>query len=348
MNFLNYSTPCVVIALSAWTFSSALSAPSLANVPASGQALKFSEDPVLNELNSLLKQGDLSRFYEVVRPYVGQHSLMSSEETLAGDKLDRQLLIDRLAAAAPLFELNEDTPIEKLRQDCVYEHDINLKEGVMNDLFVISKINLKRNRPLELKRETAHLCSLYAAIIIRTMKDSYIPHIAEKNREIKKRKGDIWRKAFFATWKDFIEEEKETPANGKPLLEPKSKEEKARYQERVEKGEQFEIESRLEGDKRRNLSNMLGVMEGRNSSIGSFLQRRRKALLLILLDSYPGKSSEVLKYLKLAGYEEDEMMEVVDQAVGRNKQTEFLYKSSLGRTFLKKKEEQAQKGKRLE
>jgi len=61
--------------------------------------------------------------------------------------------------------------------------------------------------------------------------------------------------------------------------------------------------------------------------------------LRILLDNYPGKASEVFKYLKLAGYEEGEMMELIDRKEGKNKDTEFLYQSSLGRKFLKEKKE---------
>ena len=45
------------------------------------------------------------------------------------------------------------------------------------------------------------------------------------------------------------------------------------------------------------------------------------------------------KYLKLAGYEEGEMMEFIDREMGKNKDTEFLYQSSLGRKFLKEKKE---------
>ena len=57
----------------------------------------------------------------------------------------------------------------------------------------------------------------------------------------------------------------------------------------------------------------------------------------ILLDNYPGKATEVFKYLKLAGYEEGEMMELVDREEGKTEETEFLYQSPLGRKFLKEK-----------
>lgn len=342
MNFLICSLPCTVMPLLAWSSSPALSAPpSLENVPTSAQALKFSGDPVLKELITLLERGDLVRFYQTVRPYVGQLNWSSMEETMPGDKLDRQLLIDRLAAAAPLFELNADTPFEQLTPDCVMRRDLNLKESVMKDLYIISKINLKQNRTLAQKREVGQLCSLYIATMIRMMRDHYIPGIREKNQEIKKKGMAARQEAFFAKWEGFYQERKrEMNRDWKESLEPKSEEEQAKYKALVEKNKQFEIAARQEEDKRRNWAHVLGVMEERNSSMESFLRDRKKTLLLVLLDNYPGKSSEVFKYLKLAGYGESEMMEVVDQVEGRNKNTEFLYKSTLGRKFLKEKKEQ--------
>lgn len=88
-----------------------------------------------------------------------------------------------------------------------------------------------------------------------------------------------------------------------------------------------------------NLDVSLSMMDGRNSKIKSFLKDGGGGLLRILLDNYPGKSSEVFKYLKLAGYEEGEMMELVDREEGKTEETEFLYQSPLGRKFLKEKKQ---------
>lgn len=43
-----------------------------------------------------------------------------------------------------------------------------------------------------------------------------------------------------------------------------------------------------------------------------------------------GKYSEVLKYIKLSGYEDHEITELLDRTVGRNNRTEFLYKGRYG------------------
>lgn len=342
MNFQFSSLPCAIMALLSWPSFLALSAPpSLNNVPGDVQVLKFSGDPVLKKLKTFLEQKDLVRFYQTVHPYAGQLDWSSMEETVPRDKLDKLLLIDRLAASAPLFELNNDTPFEQLTLDCVMKRDISLKESVMKDLYIISKINLKQNKPSARKREVGQLCSLYVAMMIQMMKDHYIPDIREKNQKIKERRMTAWKEAFFTKWEEFYKErDREMNKGWKESLEPKSKEEQARYDALVEKCKQFEIAVRQEEAKRRNWAHVLGIMEERNSSMKSFLRDREKTLLLILLDNYPGKSSEVFKYFKLAGYSEDEIMKVIDQVEGRNKNTEFLYKSSLGKKFLKDKKEQ--------
>ena len=51
----------------------------------------------------------------------------------------------------------------------------------------------------------------------------------------------------------------------------------------------------------------------------------------ILLDNYPGKATEVFKYLKLAGYEEGEMMELVDREEGKNRRNGIFVSKPVGK-----------------
>lgn len=323
--------------IATWGALSAFSMPvsSFKTVPSGEQSLKFSKDPVLNKLQAFLEQGDLIRFYETVQPFIDQHRVDPEAEHLAGERLDRQLLFDRSAAMAPLFELNEDIP---LHEAYIMKMDINLKEGVMNDLYVISRTNLQQAaRPLARKKETAQLCALYAAMVVRMMHDYYCPDIEKKNLEVQKKKEAIWREAFNAKWGKYRREREEYNRNWK---QPQSEEDVAKNREMAEKENIYMKEVRAEWDKRRELGNTLAVMEQRNSSIKSFLNYWADTFVGILLINYPEKASEVFKYLKLAGYKEDEMMKVVDQLEGRNKKTEFLYKSTLGKKFLKDRKEQ--------
>ena len=108
-----------------------------------------------------------------------------------------------------------------------------------------------------------------------------------------------------------------------------------------EKRKAYEKAIREKYDKQRDLANKMVVKELRNSSIEWYFHRREGILINILLLNYPEKSSEVFNYLKMAGYEEKEMMPLVDRTIGRNKKTEFLYQSNLGRKFLKEQEKES-------
>lgn len=310
----------------------AAAVPMMKNIPMGEQARKFLNDPLLEKLKLLLEQGDLEQFYEIVTPVIDQLELRTASETLEGDKIDRQLLIDRYVIIAPLIKLNEN-------EACILKKDIRCKHGVMNDLYIISKTNLKQNVPSSRKKEIGRLCSVYAAAVIRMLRDCYHPDIEEENRNIQKRKETEWQQAFTNQWASFRQEEELYERNWK---QPTNEADRAKDQKMDEKRKAYKKAIREKEDQERNLSNLLILKDLRNSSIGSFLKRRKKALVEILVDNYPGNAVEVFKYLKLAGYEEEKMMKVVDQSLGREKKTEFLYKSLLGRKFLKEKENHQQ------
>lgn len=268
---------------------------------------------------------------------------------VSSDKLDRLLLIARITSAAPLFGENENTPFEQMTQDFASAGDIRLKRKVMVDLVIISKINLKKKCSAVRKKEVGQLCSIYAATMLKEMKEAYIPDFEGWKKEIMERKTAAWEKEFEARWESFLKERDERIERKKKELaipfeqrirRQKTEEERIRDREFGEKDAAFMLDARKEWDKRRNLANVLGAMDGRNSKIKSFLKDGGGGLLRILLDNYPGKASEVFKYLKLAGYEEGEMMELIDRKEGRSKETEFLYQSILGRKFLKEKKQQ--------
>ena len=81
------------------------------------------------------------------------------------------------------------------------------------------------------------------------------------------------------------------------------------------------------------------MMDGRNSKIKSFLKDKGGSLLRILLDNYPGKAIEVFKYLKLAGYEEGEMMEFIDREMGKTRIRSSCIKVPWEESSLKRKKE---------
>ncbi len=343
-SFLSCSSSVALLA----TFSSVIALPSSAAFPADSQELKLSRDSDIGELKNLLNQGDLVKFYQTAHTHMGQLEWSDIRGGVSPDKLDRLLLIARITSAAPLFGENENTPFEQMTQDFASAGDIRLKGKVMKNLLIISKINLKQKCSAVRKKEVGQLCSIYAATMLKMMKEAYIPDFEGWKKEVMERKTAVWSKEFNARWESFLKERDERVERKKKELSipfeqrmrrQKTEEERIRDREFGEKDAAFMQEAREKWNKRMNLDVSLSMMDGRNSKIKSFLKDKGGSLLRILLDNYPGKATEVFKYLKLAGYEEGEMMEFIDREMGKNKDTEFLYQSSLGRKFLKEKKE---------
>lgn len=143
-------------------FFSVTALPTFGSIPTDSQELTFHADPVLKELKILLKQGDLVKFYQTAHTHMGQLEWRDIRGGVSPDKLDRLLLIARLASAAPLFKENESTPFEQMTQDFDSAGDIRLKGKVMVDLVIISKINLSsragRRKPWKEKRRPGKEC----------------------------------------------------------------------------------------------------------------------------------------------------------------------------------------------
>ena len=342
--FLSCSSSVALLA----TFSSVIALPSSAAFPADSQELRLSRDSDIGELKKLLQQGELVKFYQTAHTHMGQLEWSDIRGGVSPDKLDRLLLIARITSAAPLFGENENTPSEQMTPDFDLKNDISLKGKVMVDLVIISKINLKQKCSAVRKKEVGQLCSIYAATMLKMMKEAYIPDFEGWKKEVMERKTAVWSKEFNARWESFLKERDERVERKKKELSipfeqrmrrQKTEEERIRDREFGEKDAAFMQEAREKWNKRMNLDVSLSMMDGRNSKIKSFLKDKGGSLLRILLDNYPGKATEVFKYLKLAGYEEGEMMEFIDREMGKNKDTEFLYQSSLGRKFLKEKKE---------
>ena len=343
-SFLSCSSSVALLA----AFSSVIALPSSAAFPADSQELKFNRDSDIGELKKLLQQGELVKFYQTARTHMGQLEWSDIRGGVSPDKLDRLLLIARITSAAPLFGENEDTPVEQMTQDFASAGDIRLKRKVMVDLVIISKINLKQKCSAVRKKEVGQLCSIYAVTMLKMMKEAYIPDFEGWKKEVMERKTAVWNKEFNARWESFLKERDERVERKKKELSipfeqrmrrQKTEEERIRDREFGEKDAAFMQEAREKWNKRMNLDVSLSMIDGRNSKIKSFLKDGGGGLLRILLDNYPGKATEVFKYLKLAGYEEEEMMELVDREEGKTEETEFLYQSPLGRKFLKEKKQ---------
>ncbi|MCI7762582.1 MAG: hypothetical protein MSH56_10825, partial [Akkermansia muciniphila] len=203
--FLSCSSSVALLA----TFSSVIALPSSAAFPADSQELRLSRDSDIGELKSLLNQGDLVKFYQTAHTHMGQLEWSDIRGGVSPDKLDRLLLIARITSAAPLFGENENTPFEQMTQDFASAGDIRLKGKVMKNLLIISKINLKQKCSAVRKKEVGQLCSIYAATMLKMMKEAYIPDFEGWKKEVMERKTAVWSKEFNARWESFLKERDE-------------------------------------------------------------------------------------------------------------------------------------------
>ena len=74
-------------------------------------------------------------------------------------------------------------------------------------------------------------------------------------------------------------------------------------------------------------NNKLLSNEDRNNNCKYHLEKRLEpAFVEMLVRFYPGQAGEVVKYLKKAGYADQEIGDLIDRTVGRDGRTEFLYK----------------------
>lgn len=72
--------------------------------------------------------------------------------------------------------------------------------------------------------------------------------------------------------------------------------------------------------------------EDRNDNGKYHLEERLEpAFVEMLVRFYPGQSGEVVKYLKKAGYADQEIGDLIDRTIGRDGKKEFLYKGGRGR-----------------
>ena len=290
--------------------------------------------------------------YAVVTDYTNPAALRELE-------LDDQSAV--IVAIGDSFEENllVVTHLQKMGVRYIYARVMSpVHEHILSQMNVYALINLSRvaSKQLASQLESPEFLRVspmdenhsIVATMLKMMKEAYIPDFEGWKKEVMERKTAVWSKEFNARWESFLKERDERVERKKKELSipfeqrmrrQKTEEERIRDREFGEKDAAFMQEAREKWDKCRNLANILSIMEDRNSKIKSFLKDGGGGLLRILLDNYPGKATEVFKYLKLAGYEEGEMMELVDREEGKTEETEFLYQSPLGRKFLKEKKQ---------
>lgn len=73
-------------------------------------------------------------------------------------------------------------------------------------------------------------------------------------------------------------------------------------------------------------ANRLATNEARNNRLKNIIPRRERIFVRELMQCFPTKAAEVKKYLRMAGYSDQEIPALLDRTVGRVPEAQYLYK----------------------
>ena len=71
---------------------------------------------------------------------------------------------------------------------------------------------------------------------------------------------------------------------------------------------------------------MYVTAQNRQLSAKSNLERMEKLWMTVLIKHFPNSKADILKFIRMAGYRDGEMVDLFDRTVGRGPQTNFIYK----------------------
>lgn len=92
-------------------------------------------------------------------------------------------------------------------------------------------------------------------------------------------------------------------------------------------GKAIKNDNLMKDDRARTMfMNRLTIKEGRNFSAQRAVKKLEKDLVKLLIWAYPTKALEVKKYIRLAGYADEEIPYLLDRTIGRVPEANYLYK----------------------
>ncbi|MCC8148779.1 hypothetical protein [Akkermansia sp.] len=281
--------------LAAWLFCSSeivgLPAFALGNnlsMPDTISALKQT-DPECVALGKLLQKPDMKQFYDKANTMLDDIDVLR-EEGLETAELTRLFWVFYYVSAAPLFHIDYDENTENIFDESL---DYDVKYDIQNEMEKLSRNLTDIAAKHQIKNEElASLLSQYSSAIILAFRSSYDKNLKEKHQRMSA---------------DY------------------DKKETAWEEEYIKKGENPPLQAMA--DKRINFENKIIVHEIRNNKAYQMLETSlEKKWLSVLLKCYPGQTAVLKRYLNAGGYESKEIPDLLNRTVGRNKNTEFLYK----------------------
>ena len=241
----------------------------------------------LSGLRENLKQGRLEAFYSGADAVLGKCTSVKNEQ-ITQEELALQLWVFYYIASAPLYPADYD----KGTPESIFDNkDHTVKRDMLSFLYAMSRDVVPMARRLHLRSNSlSDLLAAYAASTFAVFRSHYDPDLEAKHQ---------------ALGKSFI------PLNHK-------------YYE-----EEFKKQDGICGQNPQYyvFLNKLGVNNNRNVRLKNYISvSRMKYFVEMLVNLFPNQSGAVKNYLRMAGYTDKEIPDLINQTLGRTPATEFLYK----------------------
>lgn len=288
-------------------------------LPHSSSSVPYRE--MQQSFDELLKLNNLPEFYQELLEFSLKTGTKGWEDSSAEEQYVA-LLFCFYAAKSPLIPFSYDKKIHMphLKTGISWDKsDITAKIRTVSRLLSLSYCQTKQL--VKKREELGKLSGAYVASILKTMREFYNPQLSEQlSLALKTIKENAWQQ-FNIKWKPLSDQERERNNiySEKKGMVPILNKEEQRYAS-------WQYEMAQTQRQLRETELRIGLMERRNRTIPNLIESMEKDFLKMLVNYFPGKKGEVITYIRMAGYKNNEINRLVDRTVGRDSKTEFLYK----------------------
>ena len=247
-------------------------------------------------LKSLLEQNDLKAFYHHAKTALSELNAMRRHGTMTREEACDMLWSLYLISGAPMYEAPDYDNVQPWPYKDERDNDIAAKSGVISALSIVDTKQMSRNLGIHEQR-LKHFHAAYAAAIIKRLKSLHLPDFGKKETALK---DEIIRSH---------------PANP---------------------------DGNVIGTHPSDYSNLLRIgnlnyFSMRNSLYHSYVSGfMEKIFVPMLVKYFPDQAGEVVKYIRKAGYEDGEVLDLIDRTAGYNSNTAYLYQGKSGEEHRKK------------
>ena len=247
-------------------------------------------------LKSLLEQNDLKAFYQNAKTVLTAINKLQHDGVMTREEACDMLWSLYLISGAPMYEAPDYDSVQPWPYKDERNNDIAAKSGVISALSIMDTKQMSRNLDIHEQR-LKHLHAAYAAAIIKRLKSLHLPDFGKKETALK---DEIIRSH---------------PANP---------------------------DGNVVGTHPSDYSNLLRIgnlnyFSMRNSLYHSYVSGfMEKIFVPMLVKYFPDQAGEVVKYIRKAGYEDGEVLDLIDRTAGYNSNTAYLYQGKSGEEHRKK------------